>query len=233
MRDYIAYAREHVQPKLTDEAQQRLIQAYVDMRKIGSGRGQISAYPRQLESLIRLAEAHAKVRLSQKVEVVDVEEAWRLHREALKQSATDPLSGKIDVGILTTGLSATARKKRADLIAFIKDILKKKNKTKTIPYQKVFTEVKENSQIVSFRESTLPSHFLQRILFLVNHTRAVRGCHEGAARRRRRYRHGKHRSHLLTQTFVLVSLSFSTIKFFQFLTFSPKNKRFSISASPR
>lgn len=149
LRDYIAYAREHVHPKLTDEAQQRLIQAYVDMRKIGSGRGQISAYPRQLESLIRLAEAHAKIRLSQKVENVDVEEAWRLHREALKQSATDPLSGKIDVGILTTGLSSSARKKRADLIAFIKDILKKKNKTKTIPYQKFFSDVKESSQIVS------------------------------------------------------------------------------------
>lgn len=165
MRDYIAYAREHVQPKLTDEAQQRLIQAYVDIRKIGSGRGQISAYPRQLESLIRLAEAHAKVRLSQKVEVVDVEEAWRLHREALKQSATDPLSGKIDVGILTTGLSATARKKRADLIAFIKDILKKKNKTKTIPYQKVFTEVKENSQIVSFRHASVAQVLTTKFTF--------------------------------------------------------------------
>lgn len=34
LRDYIAYAREHVQPVLTDEAQQRLIQAYVDMRKV-------------------------------------------------------------------------------------------------------------------------------------------------------------------------------------------------------
>lgn len=99
--------------------------------------------------MIRLAESHAKVRLSQKVELVDVDESWRLYREALKQSATDPHSGKIDVGILTTGLSATARKKRADLIAFIKDILKKKNKTKTIPYQKFFTDVKETSQVVS------------------------------------------------------------------------------------
>jgi DNA replication licensing factor MCM4 len=72
-----------------------------------------------------------------------------LHREALKQSATDPLSGKIDVGILTTGLSASARKKRAELIAFIKEILKKKNKAKTIPYQKFFGDVKDASQIVS------------------------------------------------------------------------------------
>lgn len=77
MRDYLAFAKEHINPVLSEEAQQRLIQAYVDMRKIGSGRGQISAYPRQLESLIRLSEAHAKVRLSNVVEVQDVEEAYR------------------------------------------------------------------------------------------------------------------------------------------------------------
>lgn len=77
LRDYLAYAKEHIQPKLSEDAQQRLIQAYVDMRKVGAGRGQISAYPRQLESLIRLSEAHAKVRLSEVVQVEDVEEAWR------------------------------------------------------------------------------------------------------------------------------------------------------------
>lgn len=150
MRDYLAYAKEHIHPVLSEEAQQRLIQAYVDMRKIGAGRGQISAYPRQLESLIRLSEAHAKVRLNAVVEIEDVEEAWRLHREALKQSATDPLSGKIDVGILTTGLSTTARKKRAELIASIKENLKKKGKAPTVPWQKLFMEIKDASQIVSF-----------------------------------------------------------------------------------
>ena len=77
LRDYIAYAKEHIRPTLSEEAQQRLVQAYVEMRRVGSGQGQITAYPRQLESLIRIAEAHAKIRFSESVEVVDVEEASR------------------------------------------------------------------------------------------------------------------------------------------------------------
>lgn len=77
VRDYIVFAKEHVHPVLNEESQQRLIQAYVDMRRVGRGRGQITAYPRQLESLIRLAEAHAKLRLSPIAELQDVEEAWR------------------------------------------------------------------------------------------------------------------------------------------------------------
>ena len=77
LKDYIGYARTYYNPKIGEEAGQALIHEYVEMRKIGSGRGQISAYPRQLESLIRLAEAHARMRLSTTVEVEDVQEARR------------------------------------------------------------------------------------------------------------------------------------------------------------
>ncbi|KAK5648977.1 hypothetical protein RI129_003869 [Pyrocoelia pectoralis] len=151
LRDYLAFAKEHIHPKLSEEAQQRLIQAYVDMRKLGSGRGQISAYPRQLESLIRLSEAHAKVRLSQTVTVDDVEEACRLHREALKQSAVDPVSGKIDIGILTTGLSATARKRRSELVSALTTMIKSKGKS-TLNYDKVLVELKESSNLMITKE---------------------------------------------------------------------------------
>ncbi|CAK1550739.1 unnamed protein product [Leptosia nina] len=152
MRDYLAFAKEHVHPTLSEAAQQRLIDAYVDMRRVGSGRGQISAYPRQLESLIRLAEAHAKVRLSSVVDIKDVDEAARLHREALKQSATDPASGRIDVGILTTGLGAAARRRRADLVAAVKESIEPLTRPTTLTHAKLLQRINTASQITVTRE---------------------------------------------------------------------------------
>ncbi|KJH44662.1 MCM2/3/5 family protein [Dictyocaulus viviparus] len=110
LRDYIAYAKANVHPRLTDESAQFIIDKYLFMRKAGSQHGQISAYPRQLESLIRLSEAHAKIRLSEFVTIDDVENAYNLYREALKQSAVDPVTGKVDVNILAAGMSATSRR---------------------------------------------------------------------------------------------------------------------------
>lgn len=54
------------------------------MRQIGynSYRKVIAATPRQLESLIRLAEALARMRLAASVEIHDAEEAIRLMRVA-------------------------------------------------------------------------------------------------------------------------------------------------------
>lgn len=150
LRDYIAYAKEFVEPKIGDEASQRLIQAYVEMRKAGQNVGRISAYPRQLESLIRLSEAHAKIRLSNVVEIADVEEACRLHREAVKQSATDPLTGKIDISILTTGQSAINRKRKQEMADAVKKVLKSKGKVASIPYQKLYAEIKDQSTLVCF-----------------------------------------------------------------------------------
>ncbi|XP_030070031.1 DNA replication licensing factor MCM4 [Microcaecilia unicolor] len=145
LKDYIAYARTYISPKLNEEASQALIEAYVDMRKIGSGRGMVSAYPRQLESLIRLSEAHAKVRFSDKVETIDVEEAKRLHREALKQSATDPRTGIVDISILTTGMSATARKRREELAQVLKKLIQSKGKTPALKYQQLFDDLRAQS----------------------------------------------------------------------------------------
>ncbi|XP_030607981.1 DNA replication licensing factor MCM4 isoform X1 [Archocentrus centrarchus] len=152
LKDYIAYARTYISPRLSEEASQALIEAYVDMRKIGSGRGMVSAYPRQLESLIRLAEAHAKVRFSEKVETIDVEEAKRLHREALKQSATDPRTGFVDISILTTGMSATARKRKEEVAQALKKLIQAKGKTPAMKYQQLLDDLRGQSETAITKE---------------------------------------------------------------------------------
>ncbi|GAA5831653.1 hypothetical protein JCM11251_000782 [Rhodosporidiobolus azoricus] len=115
---YISFARNHIHPVLTPEASNALVQAYVEMRNAGadarSNDRRITATTRQLESMIRLSEAHARMRYSESVEIEDVTEANRLIREALRESATDPLTGLIDLDLLG-GQSNQQRKMRGDL----------------------------------------------------------------------------------------------------------------------
>lgn len=63
---------------------------YLEMRKVGNNKKMITATPRQLESLIRISEAFAKMRLSIEVNESDVEKAVDLVRVAMQQAATDP-----------------------------------------------------------------------------------------------------------------------------------------------
>lgn len=90
------------------------------MRNLGSSdprssEKRITATTRQLESMIRLSEAHARMRFSSFVEESDVVEAYRLMREAIKASAMDPRTGKIDMSLLTTGTSSGSQKLREDM----------------------------------------------------------------------------------------------------------------------
>ena len=94
-----------------------------------------------------------QMRLSDKVEVSDVEEANRLHREALKQSATDPMSGKIDVTILTTGQSEAGRKRRDEVKRSLREVIDKKGKkVQTINYLKTWNDLKEASDVMITRD---------------------------------------------------------------------------------
>lgn len=88
------------------------------------------------------------MRLSNSVEVMDVEEANRLHQEALKQSATDPKSGIINLDILTTGQSESYRTRREEVKKALKELINKKGKVQTLNYMKTWNDLKESSDIV-------------------------------------------------------------------------------------
>jgi DNA replication licensing factor MCM4 len=119
LTSYISYARAKCQPKISPEASKELVDSYVEMRKLGedvrAAERRITATTRQLESMIRLAEAHAKMRLSEVVTRDDVIEAVRLIKSALKQAATDARTGLIDMSLLTEGTSSSERRRKTDL----------------------------------------------------------------------------------------------------------------------
>ena len=119
LTSYISFARSNIHPQLTPPAANALTEAYVAMRALGNNidasSRRITATTRQLESMIRLAEAHAKMRLSPTVDESDVTEAVRLIKSAIKASATDARTGLIDMGLLSEGGSAGERKRREDL----------------------------------------------------------------------------------------------------------------------
>ncbi|CAL8467630.1 g7168 [Coccomyxa elongata] len=123
LRDYIAFARNNCHPELSPEAATDIVDGYMNMRRMGSSRKTITATPRQLESLIRISEALARMRLSPTVERADAAEALRLMQVAIQQAATDPVTGAIDMDLIQTGVSASERIARGQLAQEIKKLL--------------------------------------------------------------------------------------------------------------
>ena len=142
LRKYIAYARQRVRPVLTDAALEEIKRYYVEMRnKAGEAEGGMKAIPispRQLEALVRLAEASAKIRLSDKVERKDARRAIDLLHYCLTQVGIDPQTGKIDIDKIATGVTASQRNR----IVLVKEIIEElENRVgKQIPIEDVLRE---------------------------------------------------------------------------------------------
>lgn len=125
LRKYICYAKSKGFPVMTDTAKDRAIRYYFELRKASVGEGVINVTARQLEGIIRLSEAYAKMQLSDKVTVEHVERAIKLINNCLRQISTDTDSGKIDIDILTVGVGASQRERIKGIKHIIAEIQKK------------------------------------------------------------------------------------------------------------
>ncbi|RLF15559.1 MAG: Minichromosome maintenance protein MCM [Thermoprotei archaeon] len=122
LRKYIAYAREHVHPKLSKEAVEKIKEFYLEMRsKAKGGLSPIPITPRQLESLIRLTEARARMALREIATAEDAEAAIRLMKVCLSKVGYDEETGKIDIDIIMVGRPRSHQER----LATIMDIIKK------------------------------------------------------------------------------------------------------------
>lgn len=116
-RKYVAYAKRTCFPRLSDDARNSLIDYYMKLRDLASESSKpVPVTARQLEALVRLAEASARIRLSNTIEPVDAERVVKIVDTCLRQVAYDAKSGSFDIDRVVTGFS----KGKRDLIRMIK-----------------------------------------------------------------------------------------------------------------
>jgi DNA replication licensing factor MCM3 len=119
-KKYITYAKTTVKPELTDDAIEFLTTAWPELRKkadefkgTSDRRGKtLPVTVRTLETLIRLSTAHAKLRLSQKVELVDCKLALSLLNYAIFNEDEDDM---LDVEEKKVGTPRASTKKGSAL----------------------------------------------------------------------------------------------------------------------
>ncbi|TFG99861.1 minichromosome maintenance protein MCM [Candidatus Thorarchaeota archaeon] len=122
LKKYIGYANRYVIPQLTPEAAEVIENFYVNLRKSAEGGAAVPITARQLESLVRLSEARAKMALQTKVSKEDAQAAVRLMEDSLRMVALDRVTGKIDIDRLVSKMSASQRGSSDIIIKAIKDM---------------------------------------------------------------------------------------------------------------
>jgi replicative DNA helicase Mcm len=122
LKKYISHAISlELRPTLSVEAAEEIENYYVETRA-NAAEGTIPITARQLESLVRLAEARARMALKDEVGKEDAQAAVRLMEASLRMVATDPVSGEIDWDSAYGPLSATQRSLSATIRATIQEI---------------------------------------------------------------------------------------------------------------
>jgi replicative DNA helicase Mcm len=95
---YLSYVK-RIDPKLTQEAEQKILDYYMKMRTV-EAEEMITVTPRQLEGLIRMATARARLLLKTQVEEDDAERAIYLLQNMFENAGIDVNTGKVDLGVL-------------------------------------------------------------------------------------------------------------------------------------
>lgn len=129
LKKYIAYAKQNVLPVISDDVKNAIRDYYVLQRQEGAKDAmegehrRVTMTTRQIEDLTRLTEASARLRLSDVATMEDVDRAIMIHQSCVSKIAKDP-AGKLDIDLITTGISARGR----DMASTMIDIIAKESR---------------------------------------------------------------------------------------------------------
>ena len=122
LRKIIIYARQNLDPKLDNKEVMKTIEDFfVGWRRVAKrGEAPLPITVRQLEAIVRLAKANARMRLSDRVTVEDANRAIMLVKRSLQEVGIDIKTGRLDIDVLMTGKAKSQR----DNIRRVLDIIK-------------------------------------------------------------------------------------------------------------
>ena len=142
-RKYVAYAKQRFNPELSDEAVAEIKKFYVELRnKPVASETAVKPIPisaRQLQALVRMAEASARLRLSKTVELSDAQIAIDLMKYYLIQVGYDYESKTIDIDRINNRTSSSQRNK----IYIVRDTITalESKRGKLIPIEEIEKEL--------------------------------------------------------------------------------------------
>jgi replicative DNA helicase Mcm len=143
LRKYIAYTKRNIFPIIQDDARKQLIDFYLGLRKQGEDPSSpVPVTARQLEALIRLAEASARVRLSNTITTEDTDRVVRIVMASLKQVMTDPETGKLDSDIINVGMGKSQRVKVKTLKEIIREL--QEEYKSAVPLEEIISKAEES-----------------------------------------------------------------------------------------
>jgi replicative DNA helicase Mcm len=125
LRKYISYAK-NITPVLSEPALQRLKDFYLEMRTAGgeSEASPIAITARQLESLVRIAEARARVALRKEISAEDAEAAVNIMKRSLSEVGIDIATGKADIDLIYSGKPKSMRDRLQIILSTIVEMEK-------------------------------------------------------------------------------------------------------------
>ncbi len=140
LKKYIVYAKKNIHPQIkSKEVEEKIKQFYINWRSVAANPGNpLPITPRQLESIIRLAKANARARLSEEVTEEDVGCAIRLVEYMLKEVGVDYRTGKVDIDTIMTGQPKSQRDRMVKFMEVLKEL--EKRYPEGIPESEIFRE---------------------------------------------------------------------------------------------
>ncbi|XP_030638296.1 LOW QUALITY PROTEIN: DNA helicase MCM8 [Chanos chanos] len=128
LRKYVGYARHYVHPTLSAEAAKVLQDFYLELRKQNHSANSTPITTRQIESLIRLTEARARLELREKATQSDAEDVVEIMKHSLADTYSDEF-GRLDFDRSQLGSGMSNRSKVKKFVSALNQVAERSRKT--------------------------------------------------------------------------------------------------------